>query len=276
MKRLVIFIFLFFVNCGQQEFVNDFNNEIDWFPKYYLNNSINPFDTLGAIHNALLNSLFNYGLENFVFLDGNSILIDSSINLMRIWLGQQFQNLNINLSEWSHLDPILFQIYSLNKNDSLLYFVESHTPGTFTNIFKEKLFSYFQFIQNCETAKEIIEQTKILENMIQDEQNLTSDEKSCLYAVFAISKYSASFWENLVASFDTVNYSLRYSPKNAKIQKNRNYERWVANLTISDAAGAYFGFVAGVSGGPIGMGVGALVGGVSSSAISGFLKWLNI
>lgn len=241
MKRFVIFIFLFFVNCGQQEFVNDFNNETDRFPKYHLNNTINPFDSLGAIHNALLNSLFNYGLENFVVLDGNNILIDSSINLLRNWLGQQLQNLNINLNEWTHLDLIPFQIYSLNKNDSLLYFIESQTPGTFSYIFKEKLFSYFQFIQNCETANEIIEQTKTLENMIQDEQNLTSDEKSCLYAVFAISKFSASFWENLVASFDTVNYLLRFSPKNTYIQKNRNYEKWV-----------------------------------SSSAISGFLKWLNI
>lgn len=160
MKRLVIFIFLFFVNCGQQEFVNDFNNEIDWFPKYHLNNSINPFDTLGAIHNALLNSLFNYGLENFVFLDGNSILIDSSINLMRIWLGQQFQNLNINLSEWSHLDPIPFQIYSLNKNDSLIYFVEPIYLELLQISLKKNYFRIFNLFKIAKQQRKLLNKQK--------------------------------------------------------------------------------------------------------------------
>lgn len=97
--------------------------------------------------------------------------------------------------------------------------------------------------------------------------------------VFAIGKYSAYFWDNYLNA-NSLGFYLDVKNKGYQkiemILKPKKYEKVVANLTISDATGAYVGFLTGIAGGPVGMAVGAGVGGVASSAVSGFLMWVGL
>lgn len=213
--------------------------------------------------------------NRFAIYQDSIINEDSSLTLILNWINDYyFSNYNIYVYSYFNLPfGISFWDCALSP-DSVVNILNNNV--NYSYYFKNLTTSYFSNIEDDTSSQQITTLTKLFEDSVANSQILSLEEKNCLFCIFAIGKYSAFFWENYFKENGYFENIIIKSEKLNKILKKRQYEKWVANLTISDATGAYIGFLCGIAGGPLSMGVGAAAGGVGSSAVAAFTKWLGL
>jgi hypothetical protein len=272
---LVIITILF--SCNDTSNYNLINSKKDFiFYDEIANN--NPYDTLGMQHNLTLGA-FMSEVDTFAVITDDTIDFDLSNNKILDWLKYYFiANNNIDPSNYYNL-PFNLTYFDIAWNPDSCFDIINNSI-LYSSLFKDIMNSYITNISTVDTtADQIISMTHIFEDSVSLLLSLSNQEKNCLYCVFAIGKYSAYFWDNYLNANPLCFYLDVKNKGYQKIEmilKPKKHEKVVANLTISDATGAYVGFLTGIAGGPVGMAVGAGVGGVASSAVSGFLMWVGL
>lgn len=202
MKRIFLtaVLTIIMVSCHNDHSSN-VNSPFTEYPSTYQNpysgiwNSNNPFDSIGYFHNEFL---VNY-VNNRNDVDFNDFLNTSS-TIISNFASSEY-NITIHPSEIEDFTTNFFNyLDSLKQQHSTLSgFISAIFPGQIGPIITDIVF----LVGTCSSTNEInnkIDSIKLIENVVNNAQHLSSSEKNIIFTVSSTAKFSLSYWG--YAAFD--------------------------------------------------------------------------
>jgi len=275
MKKLIVFsslviAFIFFYGCDRDNVVDDANSKnISNNLQLQYNNSNNPLDSIGIMHNNTLYD-FYYNNNNKIIYQNNIVDLKKTDSVLNIFILDYFKNnFNYNLNSFYYpygANSILIS----EKTDSIFNSVNNLV--VFSQEFKNKITNYYNqlktIIENSDTPDSIYNFVDLEISSIKNNNTLTENEKKCLFSVLSVEEHSTFLWYTYCTDNQNKGNSICHLSKKTR--------RAIAHIVSADFVGAYFGFLWGAflgAGTPAAMAGGAAIGAARASGTAA-LKYL--